>query len=282
MHWNSLEEALLHGHGIERRFRCHVHNDSNPSASVNSLTGKWFCYTCHAHGGLDMDSIEFDPFSMRRQVQHIQEVMERSETIYPESWLTTYDSLGPGSYWLSRFNEQTCRDHRLGQSADGSFATIPLRKSNGEIIGVIERDLTGESESKYRYPVNIKLSKLLYNYHRATSGVLVLTEGATDAIAFDEVTPGHAMAIYGNRLTRAQARLLIRYSPDRIVVATDQDKAGEVAYKTILRLIDGYCPVVRLVWDTYKDLASIPVHERADLVRYTLEDAGLRNHARVG
>ena|SRR5690606_33532643 len=281
MHWNSLQEALLNGTGIERSFLCHVHNDSNPSASVNSITGKWYCYTCHAHGSLDMETAEYDPYSVRKQVEFVKRLLDRSETIYPESWLSTTDSLGPGGYWLTRFSEAICRVHRLGQLPDGSAATIPLRNASGELLGVIKRDLTGDDQ-KYRYPYGVSLSKYLYNYHRADKDLVVLTEGATDTIAFDEVAPGYAMAMYSNRLSKAQARLLYRYSPTKVVVATDQDKAGDLAYESVARAMDGFAPVVRLEWDTYKDLASIPLEERSDLVRYTISDVGLPNHAKVG
>ena len=48
----TLSEALRCGHGVERSFLCPEHGDSRPSASVNIIKGKWYCYTCHAHGDL--------------------------------------------------------------------------------------------------------------------------------------------------------------------------------------------------------------------------------------
>lgn len=274
MYWDSLESAILNGHGIERQFICHVHDDSNPSASINSMTGWWVCYACHASGKIDLENVEFDPYSLRRQVQMVRELIERSVTIYPKSWLATTNALGPGEYWLSRFTPEICQYHQLGQTANGSAATIPLWGNNGDLYGVIKRDLTGHDQ-KYRYPYSVKLSTMLFNYHRNTSGLVVLTEGATDAIAFDEICKGYAMAMYGAGLSYAQTQLLKRYDPSIVVVATDQDKAGESAFRTVSQRLRGDCPVVRLEWDSYKDLASIPLEERRELVDYTVATYGV-------
>lgn len=280
-HWNSLQEALTHGYGVERSFLCHVHGDSNPSASVNSLTGAWICYACHAAGRVDLDGIDLDPYAIRRRIAEIQKRVESSTVVYPEGWLNIFDARGPGEYWLSRYSEQTCREHRLGQTPDGRYATIPLRTNDGEVTGVIRRSLTGERQ-KYKYPWQAKLSQRLYNYHRADQDMLVLTEGATDAIAWDEVSPGYSMAMYGSRLSRAQAQLLYRYNPTVILVATDQDKAGDDAMRTVQLLMGDFCVVQRLEWDTYTDLASIPLDERCDLVHWAIGEFGLPRVAKVG
>lgn len=280
MSYASLEDALLNGSGRERQFLCHVHGESNPSASVNSVTGAWFCYACHAGGWVDLSDVDLDPYSVRRYVNQIMERVASAKTVYPEGWLNFFDASGPGRYWLSRFDESTCHEHRLGHTPDGSWATIPFRGYDGSVMGVIMRSLTGE-RPKYKYPYDAKLSEQIYNYHRADKEMLVITEGATDAIAVDEVIPGHAMAIYGNRLSNTQAKLLHRYAPRVILVATDQDEGGELAFKTVRQKMAGY-PVIRAEWDTYKDLASIPVEDRSDLLKWAVSEYDLPSLARVG
>lgn len=281
MHWNSLAEALVHGYGRERSFLCHVHGDSNPSASVNSLTGAWICYACHASGRVDLNGVDLDPYAIRRRIGEVEKRIEASQVKYPENWLNFFDSTGPGEYWLSRYSPEVCQEHRLGQTPDGKYATIPLRTNSGEVSGVIRRSLTGE-RPKYKYPWQAKLSERLYGLHRATSDLVFLTEGATDAIALDEIKTGHAMAIYGSRLSNTQAHLLRRYSPKTILVATDQDEAGEKAFYSVQRLLGDFCFVHRLVWDTYDDVASIPLENRSELVDWAVETYDLPRLARVG
>lgn len=281
MSYSSIQEALVHGTGRERQFLCHVHGDSNASASVNSLTGAWICYACGASGKVDLDGVELDPYALRRRISEIEERVAASQVRYPEGWLNYFDASGPGDYWLSRFSEETCRRHRLGQTPDGAWATIPLRTNSGEVSGVIMRTLTGDAR-KYKYPFQARLSERMYNYHRGTSDVLFLVEGATDSIAVDEVVPGHAMSLYGDRVSRAQRQLIYRYSPRIVLVATDQDAGGEKAHASIQTALSGFCVVQRLVWDTYKDLASIPVEDRRELIEWALEEYALPSLAKVG
>lgn len=281
MSYSSISEALIHGSGRERQFLCHVHGDSNPSASVNSLTGLWICYACGASGKVDLDGIELDPYALRRRIHEVEERVAASQVRYPEGWLNFFDSTGPGEYWLSRYSEEICRQHRLGQTPDGKYATIPLRNHEGEVCGVIRRSLTGE-RPKYKYPFQARLSERIFNYHRATKDVIFLTEGATDAIAIDEVMPEYSMAIYGSRMSRTQTQLMFRYAPKVILVATDQDEAGDKAFRSIQDSLGGFCNVYRLEWDTYDDLASAPLQERSELVEWAVSTYDLPTLARVG
>ena len=281
MSYSSIAEALTQGHGRERQFLCHVHGDTNPSASVNALTGAWICYACGAAGRVDLDGVDLDPYAVRRRITEIAERVEAMTVRYPEGWLNFFDATGPGEYWLSRFSEEICREHRLGQTPDGAWATIPLRGSTGEVSGVIMRSLTG-ARPKYKYPYQAKLSQRLYNYHRVTSDVIILVEGATDVVAADEVLPGHTMALYGDRLSNAQAKLLFRYAPRVVLVATDQDDGGETAMRSVQSKMDSFCTVRRLVWEDYKDLASIPVEERSEMLSWAVGEFLLPDLARVG
>lgn len=280
-HWNSLEDALHNGYGIERSFLCHVHGDNTPSASVNSLNYMWVCYACGAGGKVDPDNIEYDPYALKRQLDDLERRAKVQEVSYSESWLNIFDSTGPGEYWLSRYPASLCRKHRLGQTPDGLYATIPLRDNGGGVRGVIRRSLTGQ-RPKYRYPFGAKLSQRMYNYHRADSDVILITEGATDAIAVDEVRPGISMSLYGMNVSATQSWLLRRYAPRVILVATDQDRAGERALDSMNTAMGDFCPVIRLTWSDYKDLASIPVDDRADLIHWVCSEYGLDMEAKVG
>ena len=57
----TLSEALRYGRGVERSFLCPEHGDSRPSASVNVIKGKWYCYTCHATGELGGEARLVEP-----------------------------------------------------------------------------------------------------------------------------------------------------------------------------------------------------------------------------
>lgn len=263
MSYASIEEAMLNGTGIERSFCCHVHGDTNPSASVNSVSGLWFCYACGARGKFNVADVP--PSARAVQIRAAIARMQELPRTYSESWLDVYDSMGPGDYWLSRFNEETCKLHRLGHDGVFNYATIPVRDPTGVIHGVIRRDLTGKDPAKYRYPSKVNVSKFMYNYHRAEGDVLVLTEGATDAIAAEEAGFPDAVASYRDGLSSAQVDLIMKYAPKVVLVAYDQDKAGHRGAAQIKDALHRRVRVDRLTWDGYKDLASIPLDERTQM-----------------
>ena len=241
MYAPTLSEVLTHGYGVERSFLCPVHGDTNPSASVNTIKNVWVCYTCGAHGKLDGEDLlgEIDYEAVRR---HVRKQATNTEPL-PESWLRIYE--GDHEYWRSRgFSPETIAYYRLGYDYEHDCAVYPLRGTNGDVLGVVRRFPRGPN--KYKYPYGVDVSSLLFDYHRLDSAVLVLTEGATDAVAAHEVGV-QASAVYGSRFSRAQAALVRRLDPKGILCAFDQDRAGYSAYQEVLYRLPEY-PVARAVW----------------------------------
>lgn len=268
--WSSLEEALTLGDGVERSFSCPVHDDHSPSASVNSLTGFWYCYACGAWGKADLSRMEIDPLAVRRQVMRMNEKLNPVHQTYPEGWLSVHDAAGPGDYWLSRFDAATCEHFRLGVTLNRDFATIPMRDNSGAVLGVIRRDLVG-GQRKYLYPYRVDIGRYIFDFHRCTDDVIILTEGATDTMAVWEAGFNNAMALYGRGMSRAQTKMIKKHAPTMILCAQDQDAAGETAFRRVLDLLGGYFTVRRMVWDTHKDLASIPVDQRREMLSSILQ-----------
>ena len=48
--WEALEGRVLTARGDWAKASCVLHEDRNPSASVNEDTGKWNCHSCNQHG----------------------------------------------------------------------------------------------------------------------------------------------------------------------------------------------------------------------------------------
>lgn len=264
----SLAEALSAGQGIERKFHCENpdHHDTHASAWVNSITGAFFCFACGWGGHADVDRFDVAPGPVIRELEKFTRMMENERRVFDESWLNQFDAAGPGDYWLSRFSPQACRQFRLGITPDGTQATIPMRDLVGNVLGVYRRNLDEEADSKYEYIPGVEMSQYLYNYQGCSSDVLVLVEGATDAIAAWEA--GYdAMAVYGNRSTKAQRVALAKYGPKIIIGAFDGDDGGQKAsaawYKATEDLAVRY---VRAYPESAKDLASMSVVERRVLL----------------
>ena len=261
----TMADALAHGHGVERPFCCPMHGDSHPSASLNILKMVWFCYTCHAHGQVGGEDllVETDYDALRGYIA--KETAEATEL--PESWLNSYES--DHEYWRTRgFSEETISYYRLGHDYEHDCAVYPLRNISGGVLGVVRRQLAG---AKYKHPYGVDISTLLFDYHRLESDYLVICEGATDVMAAHEVGV-EATAVYGSRLSSAQAALVRRYDPVGVLVASDMDDAGWSLYRMTCALLGEY-PVSRVFWPRRegKDLASLPVKKRKEILLNGLE-----------
>lgn len=259
----TLAEAVASGYGTERTFNCPVHHDEHPSASVNVAKGVWYCYRCHAHGRLDGSLFEdVDPTLIVRKL-----LADDEHGFYPESWLDSFDAAGPGSYWLSRFEPDTAAHFRLGYDAVADAATYPLRDAGGRVLGVVRRPLADQS-SRYKYPAKVKTSALLFNYDGCVSARVVLTEGATDAMAAWEAGQV-AVACFSNRLSVAQVRLLARLEPEQIVIAFDDDPGGQAGTVQVAGMLTGY-RLLRAHYGGAKDLAELAPDDRRNSLEHAV------------
>lgn len=267
----TLSEALRFGRGIERSFLCPEHGDSRPSASVNIIKGKWYCYTCHAHGDLTGEArlAEPDYHSMRLWLDQ----RLAQNRVYPEAWLDRWDAGPVHPYWIGRVGELTARRFRLGHDSETDTLTYPLRDPSGGVLGVVRRSLGGEGP-KYRYPVGIDVGRLLFNYSPVHRDAVVLVEGALDAIALWR-SGVYALGIYGSRLSVEQVRLIDRIDPLYVYTCYDSDAAGWAAHRDTERAFK-HRSVDRLSWPAGwgKDIDEIGP-ERRSVVVNSLVSAGL-------
>lgn len=269
----TLAQALSSGVGIERKFTCPVHRDVNPSASVNILKGVWYCYRCHAHGTVDgavYDDMDDDTFATALE----RLVGEEEHEFHPESWLDQFDAGLACEYWLSRFEPETVSHFRLGYDAVRDAATYALRDPAGRVLGVVRRSLAGGT--KYRYPRHVKTNDLLFNYQAVSVEAVLLTEGATDAMALWEAgfraeTGWLALATFSNRISASQAHLLARLGPSRIVIAYDDDEPGAAGSVQVAALLATDYDLSRPVFPRHaKDMADLSVAQRREAVEQAI------------
>jgi len=131
---------------------------------------------------------------------------------------------------------------------------------------VVRRPLVPGVGPKYLYPSGIDVGRLLFNYRWHHAEVVVLTEGALDAIALWNVGV-EAFAIYGSRLSEHQVKLIERIDPTYVVTCYDQDAAGWAAHIQTERLFR-HRLVNRLSWPKAwgSDIAAINVEQRKRVV----------------
>lgn len=224
----TLPEALQYGRGVERTFLCPVHGDRRPSASVNIVKMQWICYTCGAHGSLTGEDALIEPDYEVIMAWFNEKMAEKR--VFSDGWLSQYTAGDVHTYWLSRVGAAAARNFSLGWDYETDSGTYPLRNSGGEVLGVVRRPMTPGDGPKYLYPKGIDVGSLLFNYTPEASDVVVLVEGALDAIAMWNVGVT-AFGIYGSRLGERQVTLINRIDPTYIVTAYDNDLAGFKAHR---------------------------------------------------
>lgn len=254
----SLAEALQTGRGIERPFRCHVHDDQNASASVNIQLGVWVCYACGAAGKVDEKAKIPDEKTLLRIIKG-----EEPAKTYPEAWLDMFDADHPSPYWAARFGLDTARHFRCGTHYITGDPTYPIRDRNGVVLGVVTRQ---NGTPKYKYPYGAKVSTTFFGDIRPAS-VVVLVEGAGDVMALHEsgIPDGWAvLGCYGAGLHAPQLQILRDLAPRLVIAAFDDDPAGHSAMRRAETSLVDLAPCVSYLWGTMgaNDPGDLPTDQR--------------------
>ncbi len=261
----SLAEALLSGRGIERAFRCHVHEDSNASASVNTTTGLWVCYACGAAGKADESASIPDAETLLAYLKG-----DTPARVHAESWLDLFDINHGSKTWASRFGEDTASHFRCGTHPISGYPTYPIRDSSGQVLGVVTRQPDGDP--KYKYPFGVSTSRTLFGDIRPNP-VVVLVEGASDVMALHESgIPGDwtVLGCYGAGLHAPQVQIIADLAPRVVVTAFDNDAAGIAAAGRTAVLLSAVARVVNHSWGKFNDPGDMHKTGRIDALRDTL------------
>ena len=266
----TLEQALSSGTGVERAFNCHVHPDVNASASVNIIKEVWYCYSCGAKGSTKGKT-------KAPSVEALEAMLRPDKTsrIYPESLLTLYKDI---TYWSTRFEEWICRAERLGTDPVSGEPLYPVYTPRGLVAGFARRN-SGETGPKYKYPYAWAASRVLYGLPLAdrymlpgACKVLILTEGAADAIALREVGL-FALSTFGSSLHHPQREWILRHAPAVILLGFDNDDAGKKGAEMSIGILSSLMHDIALGTITWpaKDPADCTPDQRTDAVMSILD-----------
>jgi DNA primase len=212
---------------------CPYHADHNPSFRINVKSGLWICHACGERGNIEqlakhmrtevpVRKMELD--DLRRSLRKLE---AEPLQIRPESYLLRFTFVDPERYWESRgFTLDTIDEWQLGFDPVSGHHTIPIRDSHGRLLGVVRR--RQNEIPKYLNPKGYRKSAHLFGSWRVTGDTVVLTEGQADTIMVAQEF-GPSLAMMGDQLADAQVAILRRLGLRRIIVALDNDEAGNAA-----------------------------------------------------
>lgn len=223
--YSSLDDAVANGEGIERPFRCHLHEDTHASASVNVVKGVFYCFSCGGSGRADHGGSQLT-IDMKDVLQRLKG--ETSVIPKPRSWLNIFDAYGTHPYWEERFGAKVAKTWRLGTHPITTAPTYPIIDANNKVHGVVQR--VGAPDLKYLYPTGVSVSRMLFGYWAAPAEVVIVVEGACDAIAVSEAlikfTNVLVVGAYGAGLHIPQIELINALAPRQVLLGFDDDAAG--------------------------------------------------------
>lgn len=169
----------------------------------------------------------------------------------PESIVTTAYS----RYLASRgISEDTQAMYGIGYGRQKGFTALPWRTPDGQLANVMYRATRGKVF--FYEKGGMARRKLLYGIdvvRRTGVRVAALCEAPIDALSWTEVGV-LGLATGGVILSNEQADLIKRSSIETLILAGDNDKAGEKFNAEVFRKLSGYLRLKRVRYGVYKDM----------------------------
>lgn len=230
----------LFGNGPEVMAFCPWHNNTkSPALQVNVEKGIYVCFSgeCLAKGSLKPKKGAVADDDGQTLMDLLRKagapVGTATEVVVPEEVLVRYRS--GTDYWSNRgFDAATIQLFELGYSSLTGTAVIPVRRTDGALMGIIQRMLGG-GNPKYRNPSGFDRKNRLFGEWLVPDGCrkAVLVEGPVDAMRVWQA--GHVgLATYGTSVSNGQIKLLVRLGIQEVVLFFDNDEAGKHGTEALL------------------------------------------------
>jgi len=163
--------------------------------------------------------------------------------VIPESVLDGFIMLPHMNFLIEGIPWGTQKEYEIGYDLQTERITIPVRNSDGLLVGVKGRATKKEDESKYKYlPIYAyKKSKIWFNLHRSyqyilDSNTVICLESEKSCLIAHSLGILNTVSQQGSDISKVQAEILKRLSPDlNIVLAYDKD-IGSKEVKQISRV----------------------------------------------
>lgn len=234
--------------GEELRTRCPLHQDTNPSFSLNVRTGLWICFA-KCGGGEFTELVErvlsMSPTEARdwiesngKRVSSIQlynklqlELNQQPNAPYylpPDAgWRIRYanltDKVMPLWFLKRGFSWDTIWHYEIRYDPVWDSVTIPVVWEK-EMVGTVTRN-THSSLPKYQNSPDLPRSEILFGEISGSSSNIILVEGVLDALWLWQCGY-NAGGLLGTYLADKQIKILKGYKFGEIVLALDNDEAG--------------------------------------------------------
>jgi len=213
---------------------CPLHPDTNPSLSINLVTGLWNCYAGCGGGTIQKLVSEMGKRGIRprgRGVTYVVEKVSKKQVRRIEKEDVEVYPLAVDNIFLRRrgFTNEDVKDWGLRDTGLGIL--IPIYGFKDELLGSAVRiKVLEEGRSKYSYNLGFNRNLTLFGLnHYNRSGSVMLVEGMFDVIAMHKLGARDTLGVLGTSLSNGQIGVLKGLGVVRVLLLMDNDNAGKEA-----------------------------------------------------
>jgi 5S rRNA maturation endonuclease (ribonuclease M5) len=225
---------------------CPLHEDTKRSASLNVLTGEWYCFAgCGGGGIIDLIRARSRWVTPGEAAQNGSAV-SRSSSDAPQEVITEGKIKGWHSALLSEdaildylitergIHTKTVVDFELGWDADKNVYTIPVRGPEGEVWNVRRYKPHATGRTKIWSVRGMRVCEL-YPIDQLSSERIIITEGEWDTLL--TIQHGYAAITRTAGASTWQGRWNESFKGKTVYLAQDCDREGQTANRRIARAL---------------------------------------------
>lgn len=240
--------------GEEYRARCPLHDDSNPSFSLNTSSGVWICFSRCGSGtfielveqvlGCSYQEAREWVDSNGSRVTTTRLISSLHDQLFPVTleadtnvpgWLQAYEGLTNEfmpQWFLDRgFTWRTINHWNLRYSPILDSVTIPIYWDT-KIVGTVTRN-KNPALPKYQNSPGLPRTEFLFGEISNSRQDIMICEGALDLLWLWQ-NGYNAVGLLGNELSLRQVQLLTNYRLGEVILALDNDDGGRYGKQKII------------------------------------------------
>jgi len=178
----------------------------------------------------------------------------------------------PAKYYINRGYLESTLDHfDVGvcyhpKSKMYKRIVFPVYDENDEfMVGCVGRTIN-DHPHKWKNLPGFNKSNFLYNYGKACpyiedSRAIILVEGQGDVLRCYEAGINNSVGLFGCSLSDLQEFLIQKLNPKNIVLALDNDEAGQKGKEKIKSRLENYFNIIDINLPDGKDIGDLSVSE---------------------
>ena len=283
----ALDIKTVESRGSWHDCLCPLHQENNPSFSVNLENGGWICRHGEDTGQLVSlvmrlkeiprhEALRWMIDVAPRQDHSIDDLLERLtggvklEEHDPLVWAKSYLELQTNEmaeYWFERgFTEETM--HSFGVKYDSGWPSPhliwPVKDDDGNTISFILRYLESNRASKYMNPKGFERTLFPLDHFEGDEAILV--EGPLDAMWLHQHGHHGALAMLGSGVTVKQESWL-RGHVTKITLALDNDVEGRRGTDNLLARLRSFDLRVAKIPSPAKDVQEVAEKDLKEMLK---------------